>query len=319
MIPIRGKSRLCTQLFLKQLSSDSFAFLHTTRIRAQELGTHNVEFLFPRLCGPSVKKLLEEYNIEVSKVPNSGPRGNVLKGDVLSYIKDQKLSFAPSKKHADASKKVVIKKGKTHDDLEMSPSKKTTAQQSVLSKNTIPHAYMNVECNIDKVYEYQERMKKDGFDSPLISFIVKCAAAAARKVPQMNITKHNGQVRSLNSVNIALNKAGNTTTVVKKADTLTVQLISEEISKLVEATDVSMRIYDLGDSGIAEFKAVITPPEVAVLAVGSARCVFEDSDFRQKVRITLSFNNEVISSEIAGSFIGYFKEHLENPVTVCLP
>lgn len=326
MFPIRG-IRFSTRLsFMNQLPAHCFAVHHTTQIRSiskdQGYMPHNVEDLFPRLCGPSVKKLLAEYGIKFSNVPNSGPRGNILKGDVLTYIHDKKLSLTPAttKKHT-GSVKNIIKKGRVHDDLSMSSSRKTTAQQSVLSKTTIPHAYMNVECSIDKVFEYQKRMKQDGFDVSLNDFLVKSAASALRKVPQMNIMKHADQIKPLQHINVVVTDADNTSTVVRKADSLTVQLISEQMksSSEVESKDVvSLRIFSLGSSGVSEFKAVINPPEVAVLAVGSVRSVYVERNFAQRVRMTLSFNNEVISDEVAASFIHCFKEHVENPLSVCL-
>merc|ERR1711963_851676 len=47
------------------------------------------------LMGPSVKKLLQEYNIKPSSVQATGPSGSLLKGDVLNYIKSQNLSKVP--------------------------------------------------------------------------------------------------------------------------------------------------------------------------------------------------------------------------------
>jgi len=44
---------------------------------------------------PAVRKLIEEYNVDMAAIKPSGPKGNITKGDVLAAIEDNKAKPAP--------------------------------------------------------------------------------------------------------------------------------------------------------------------------------------------------------------------------------
>ena len=51
-----------------------------------------------RALGPAVRNLLERYGLSASKITSSGPRGLLLKGDVLQHIQKENVKPVPSKK-----------------------------------------------------------------------------------------------------------------------------------------------------------------------------------------------------------------------------
>ncbi|GFY48299.1 pyruvate dehydrogenase protein X component, mitochondrial [Trichonephila inaurata madagascariensis] len=286
------------------------------------------------VCGPSVKKLLTEYGIKYSDIPVSGPKGNVLKGDVLQFIQDKKLKKVSIKVEDKAPKvqEYKLTEGVSHIDIPTSSARRTAAKQLIHSKTAMPHAYMNVDCTINKLFDFIKTMKQKGSEVSFNDFLIKSVATALRKVPEMNIINLNGQVKPLNTINILItiaNNDGYLTATVKNADDLTVQHISEQMNSLSAHADGwkienekflggSFRISNLGMIGVSEFNAVIYPPEVAVLTVGTVQCGFEEEMPVRKVRVTLSFNNELISENVAGSFLNNLKQCLENPLSLCL-
>ncbi len=48
------------------------------------------------MLGPAVRNLLEKYGISPNEITGTGPRGMLLKGDVLSHIQKGKLTPVPS-------------------------------------------------------------------------------------------------------------------------------------------------------------------------------------------------------------------------------
>ena len=55
-------------------------------------------YLFNRILGPAVRNLCDKYGLNLSaiKINGSGPRGLILKGDVLNHIQKENLTPVPS-------------------------------------------------------------------------------------------------------------------------------------------------------------------------------------------------------------------------------
>ena len=78
--------------------------------------------------GPSVRKLLIESGLDISQIQGTGPRGMVLKGDVLAAMKS---GTKPQVKKAGAPAPTASKKG--------APGKSLEATGSPLSYEDIPN------------------------------------------------------------------------------------------------------------------------------------------------------------------------------------
>lgn len=48
-----------------------------------------------RLVGPAVNLYLKQYGLKITQITASGPKGSVSKGDVLKYVKTNKLQPLP--------------------------------------------------------------------------------------------------------------------------------------------------------------------------------------------------------------------------------
>jgi len=76
-------------------------------------------------------------------------------------------------------------------------------------------------------------------------------------------------------------------------------------------------ISSLGTSGIKSFSAIINPPEVAILAVGSAEkravVVGDEIVARNMLMVTLSADHRVVDGAVAAAFLMTFKQFMEEP------
>ncbi|XP_029637034.1 pyruvate dehydrogenase protein X component, mitochondrial isoform X1 [Octopus sinensis] len=300
--------------------------------------------------GPSVKKLLEEYNISPKDVQQSGSRGQILKGDVLSVIKTKHLvrSSPPSPVQPTPVQSVPVPpitqtqikappppapaaKGPSklkYTDIPVSSMRKTIAKRLTESKTTIPHSYGSIECNVDSVSALRKKLIADGVKVSLNDFIIKAAAHALRRVPDMNAIVKDGNPVQLPSVDISIAVAtpnGLITPIVKNAVTLGISDISSSVKELAgraregklqlhEFQGGSFSISNLGMFGISEFSAVINPPQVGILAIGSSRLVpITNNTAKTMMTVVLSYDRRAVSEHEAAMFLEAFQEILEKP------
>jgi pyruvate/2-oxoglutarate dehydrogenase complex dihydrolipoamide acyltransferase (E2) component len=66
------------------------------------------DFTHPAMTGPATALLLSQYNIQPASIAGSGPKGNILKSDVLRYIAANNLSPVVSAVPPPAAKKAAV-------------------------------------------------------------------------------------------------------------------------------------------------------------------------------------------------------------------
>lgn len=75
-------------------------------------------------------------------------------------------------------------------DIPVSNVRAVIAKRLLESKNTIPHYYLTIDCNISKILELRARfnksLEKKGKKLSINDFIIKAAAIACKKVPECN-------------------------------------------------------------------------------------------------------------------------------------
>ncbi len=99
----------------------------------------------------------------------------------------------------------------------------------VESKNTTPHTYNTIECNVDSLIAVCQK-----FDNSvsLYDFVIKAAALALRLVPAANSSWSDSSVVQLNGINIGIavdSTNGVINPVINNADQLDVSSISRTI------------------------------------------------------------------------------------------
>ncbi|KAI1295368.1 Pyruvate dehydrogenase protein X component, mitochondrial [Halotydeus destructor] len=288
------------------------------------------------LVGPSVRNLLHHYNIEESQVKATGPKGAILKSDVLDYIKQNNLTphteglKSPAVSHA--STKTAVKAAKSVD-IELSNIRKIIAKRLTESKSTIPHGYMSADCNMNKLIKLRSEMKKAGASVSVNDFIIKASGLSLKKATGVNVhwNEASGTIEAIPTVDIAVAVAtptGLITPIVKDANSLDVNEISATVRELADRAKQgklkphefqggSFSISNLGMFGIAEFCAVINPPQSAILAIGGSRLVVNDhGGLEQRMTVTLSYDVRAIEEETAAKFLETFTQLMNDPVSM---
>ncbi|CAB3409733.1 unnamed protein product [Caenorhabditis bovis] len=295
------------------------------------------------LCGPAVKLLLIKYGLENRKIDGSGPKKNILKGDILDIVQKENLtpvpvkpdapsqvapSPSPVKKPSDAGKRDL----RYFEDVPLTNIRATIAKRLTASKSEIPHEYQGIDVRVDKILALRRSLKESGTILSVNDFIIKAAALALRAVPEINVRWTPQGIIRLASVDISVAVAtptGLITPIVENADVLGVTAISskvKELSALAKESKLkphqfqggSFSISNLGMFGsVTNFTAIINPPQCAILTVGGTRTeVFSNDgqlESQQLMGVNLCFDGRAIDEVSAKKFLLHFSESLADP------
>jgi pyruvate dehydrogenase E2 component (dihydrolipoamide acetyltransferase) len=166
-------------------------------------------------------------------------------------------------------------------------------------------------------------------------FIVKAAAGAMVRVPEMNVIWTGDAIRQFDSVDIAVamdTERGLMTPVVRSVDSRSLTDVSAGVKDLASRASAgslkqheleggSLTISNLGMFGVAEFSAIINPPQVGILAVGAAVAqpvVGADGavEIGQVVTVVLSVDHRPADGVLAAKWLQHFKSLIENPLRI---
>lgn len=213
--------------------------------------------------------------------------------------------------------------------------RRTIARRLAESKSTIPHFYLSVDCRMDRLLALRAEINAGAARKISVNdFVVRAVAVALREVPEANVAWTDTAMRQFRSADIAVAVSTDTgliTPIVRAADSKPLSVISAEIAELAararagqlrpdEYQGGSFSVSNLGMHGVAEFSAIINPPEAAILAVGVTQPmpVVRDGqvEVAQVMRCTLSVDHRAIDGALAAKWLAAFRRLLENPLAM---
>ena len=213
------------------------------------------------------------------------------------------------------------------------------ARRMVESKTQIPHFYVTRTYNVEKLLDLRKQVNAHLPDDQKITvndFIIKAVALTLREYPNVNAslrgeeTVRHGRVNIGSAVSI---EGGLMTVVVQDADQKPLRLISAEMRELagkaragkVRPEDIEGSTFSISNMGmydIDHFVAIINPPEVGILAIGSAMQVPVVVDGEVKVgtrmKATISIDHRVSDGAEAARFMQSLARYLEEPMLLML-
>ena len=279
----------------------------------------------------------------------SGPHGRVIARDIdaAKSGKGMRAPAPPSARRAmrrplDLSDKQILAlyEDGSYDFVPHDGMRNIIAQRLTLSKQTIPHFYSTMDCDIGKLVAAREEINaaapdKDGKPAYKISvndFVIKALALALQRVPDANVTwTEAGMLKHKHSdVGVAVAMPGGLITpVVRNAESKSLSAISNEMKDLAarararhlkpqEYHGGTTSVSNLGMYGIKDFTAVINPPHSTILAVGTGeeRAVVRDGKLAVAtiMTVTLSTDHRAVDGALGAELIVAFKKLIENPV-----
>eukprot|EP00873_Tetraselmis_striata_P030432 jgi/Tetstr1/450696/TSEL_037732.t1 len=300
-------------------------------------------------ASPLARRLAKDAGIDLSAVSGSGPKGRVVKADIEKAKKDG-VSAKPAAAPA-AGAPLAAGMGKnqvlamyeegTYDIVPNDGMRKTVAARLTESKQTVPHFYLTLDCNIDALMKAREEINaaapkdkdgKPGYKLSVNDFVMKAWAIALQQVPQANATWAGDSILYHHRSDVAVAVAvpgGLFTPVVKSCDTKSLRQISEEVKDLAtrarskklaphEYQGGASSVSNLGMYGIKHFGAVINPPHGTILAVGAGeeRVYAEKGQIKTGsfMTVTLSCDHRAVDGALGAELLAAFKKLIETPV-----
>ncbi|KAL7147180.1 hypothetical protein ABFS83_06G090500 [Erythranthe nasuta] len=256
---------------------------------------------------PAAKLLISEHGLDASSLTSSGPRGTLLKGDVLAAIKSGKgsvrvsgqqekiLSSPPVHSQTSSGKMVsksTLQETGSYEDLPNSQIRKVIAARLLESKQSIPHLYLSTDVVLDPLLSFRKELKaKYDVKVSVNDIVIKAVAVALRNVPEANAywDAKTDEIVLCDSVDISIAVAtekGLMTPIIRNADQKSISSISLEVKELAEKARVgklkpnefqggTFSISNLGMFPVDHFCAIINPPQAGILAVGRGNQVVE--------------------------------------------
>jgi pyruvate dehydrogenase E2 component (dihydrolipoamide acetyltransferase) len=320
-------------------------------------------------ASPLARRLARELGLELPSLNGSGPHGRIVKADVERAAREAMrpgrgeapAAEAPEERAAEPRQRELVARRETHDGRGLSDNqvlalyepgsyelvphdtmRRFIADRLTLSKQTIPHFYLAIDCELEAVLAARARLNglapKEGpraFKLSVNDFVIKALAMALQTAPDANATwTEQGVLRHRASdvaVAVALEGGGLHTPVIRSAEVKSLSEISNEMRDLAararskrlaphEYQGGSTTVSNLGMYGIDRFDAVINPPQASILAVGRAekRPVVKDDALKiaTMMSVTLSVDHRVIDGALGAELLAAFKAYIEDPVTM---
>ncbi|GGE81100.1 pyruvate dehydrogenase complex dihydrolipoamide acetyltransferase [Sphingomonas prati] len=298
-------------------------------------------------ASPLARRLAESSGVDLASLTGSGPKGRIVKADVEAGPKAKPAAAAaPAAKPAEAkaapaapvaaAAPAAAPAGVPSETIKLSNMRKTIARRLAESKQTVPHFYLTVDCNLDALLklrgELNAGLESRGIKLSVNDLLIKALGVALVEVPDANVQFAGDTLIKFGRADVSMAVAipgGLITPVIT-------DVANKPLSKIAsEAKDVAARARDgklapeeyqggtasisnLGMFGIKQFDAVINPPQAMILAVGAGEprpyVVGKELAIATVMTATGSFDHRAIDGAVGAQLMAAFKRLVEKPL-----
>jgi pyruvate dehydrogenase E2 component (dihydrolipoamide acetyltransferase) len=305
-------------------------------------------------ASPLARRMAQQAGLDLAAITGSGPQGRVVKADIEAalsadrgvpaitrpVVQPQPAPLAaPAAAPALSKERVLALAGNPpYTERPLTAMRRVIARRLTESKQTVPHFYLTVDCEIDELLKFRAELngKSDAYRISVNDFVIRAAALALRQVPAANASWSDEAILLWDTVDIAVAVAledGLITPIVKSADRKGLATIANETKdlaararagklKLEEFQGGTFSISNLGMFGVRDFAAVINPPHGGILAVGAGeqRPIVKNGALAiaTVMSCTLSCDHRAVDGAVGAQFLAALKKLIEDPLTMLL-
>lgn len=293
---------------------------------------------------PLARRIAEEHDIDLLQIRGTGPGGRIVRDDLQDYLEKQRDAAPTAQPVAQFQQTIAAPVAQSipvmvpREDVEVIPlttTQKTMVRRLTEAKQTIPHIYISNEVDMTGALALRQRFNasagEEGVKVSVNDLLIKACALALEKFPEVNSSYQDGQFLRHKHINIGMAvdiPNGLVVPVVRDANIKGVRSIARETRALAEkarnnkltVNDMSggtFSVSNLGMMDVTEFKAIVNPPEAAILAVGATRKIvvpFEGQTvIREMMALTISADHRVLGGAACARFLQEVKRLLQTP------
>jgi len=301
-------------------------------------------------ASPSVRRLAQEYEVDLSEITGSGSGGRITRDDVERLIRTQSSTAAPEKTETperdgkgEAPQPAASQDGRANleERVRVSRRRQTIAQRLVESQQTTAMLTTFNEADMTAVMELRKRRKeafqeRTGSRLGFMSFFTKAAIGALKAFPKVNAELQDTELvlKKYYDIGVAVSTdEGLVVPVLRDADHKNFAEIEQGITDLAtKAREGKLTLDDLrggtftitngGIFGSLVSTPILTLPQVAILGMHKIqeRPMVVDGEIvvRPMMYLALSYDHRVIDGAEAVSFLVRIKELIEDPESLLL-
>ncbi len=287
-------------------------------------------------ASPLARRVAKDAGIEIARIPGTGPHGRIVKADVDAFVASGGATAMAGGIFAGQGRTFAAASARTEPHSSM---RKVIARRLTESKQTVPHFYVMMDCDIGALLTLRKEINEtdETLKISVNDFVIRAAALALRKVPEANASWSDDGMKIFDaadvSVAVATDAGGLITPIVRSADKKGLAAISAEMKDLAARARIgklmpdeyqggTFSISNMGMFGVREFTAIINPPQSCILAVGAGeeRVVARDGKMAiaNMMTLTMSCDHRAVDGALGAKLLGAIKELIEHPVRLVL-
>lgn len=280
---------------------------------------------------PSVRALARKLGANLVDVRPSGPKGRLLREDLIAYVKGAiEHASSPardSKAVAPDWPKVDYEKFGPIVRSPLSRIQRIAGANLSRNWNAIPHVTNFENADVTDAEEFRKAtnagLAADRSRLTMVSMLIKASALALKTYPRFNASLDGDELVLKNYVHVGFavdTPRGLMVPVIRDCDKKGLLDIASEMRTLADkaiagtlpASDMQggcFSVSSLGGVGGAGFTPIINAPEVAILGAGRAtiEAIWDSTAFQPRLvlPISLSWDHRVVDGVAAARFLGF--------------
>jgi len=271
------------------------------------------------VISPVVRKLARDRGIDLATVQASDPSGIIRRCDI------EAISSEP----ASVASQTGVER------IELTGLRGLAAERLTRSRREIPEATVWVDVDAAELLAARRALNSADPDRPVsvLALVARFCVLGLRRYRELNSRIDGSAVELLPEVHLgfaAQTSRGLLVPVVHRAHTLTTRELSAELAELTETgrsgrlrpsqlSGGTFTVNNYGVFGVDGSAAIINHPEVAMIGLG--RIIDRpwvhhgELTVRKVAQLTLVFDHRACDGGVAGGFLRFVADCIENPVT----
>jgi len=292
---------------------------------------------------PSVRRLVGEHRLDVSRIRGTGPDGRLTKGDVLLYIEQSEAKPAAAAAPP-AAETVCAACESVKEEISrkpMTPIRRRIAERLLKARQNTAMLTTFNDVDMSAVIELRKRykeafQKKYGVSLGFMSFFIKASVEALKAIPEINAYIDGSDIIYHHYYHIGVavgSERGLVVPVIRHADQLSFadieKAIMDFVAKIKEnrlgLNDLEGGTFTITNGGVFGSllsTPILNTPQSGILGMHRVDprpvAVKDQVVIRPMMYVALSYDHRIVDGREAVTFLKHIKECIENPERIMM-